>query len=83
MGWIIRVHGFDSQQGLEIFLFTTVSRPTMRPTQTPIQWIMGALFLGVQWPGHETDHSLPPMAEVKKAWSYTSTHLNVSSWHGP
>jgi hypothetical protein len=52
MGWTIRVLGFDSQQGLEIFLFTTVSRMAMGLTQPPIQWV-----LGVKWPGREADHS--------------------------
>jgi len=33
----------------------------------------GALFLGVKRPGHEADHSPPSSAEVKNAWSYTST----------
>jgi len=27
----------------------------------------------VKRPGHEDDHSLPSNAEVKNAWSYTST----------
>jgi hypothetical protein len=27
----------------------------------------------VKWLGHETDHSPPSNAEVKNAWSYTST----------
>jgi hypothetical protein len=43
------------------------------PTQPPIQWVPGALFLGVKRPGRETDHSLPSGAEVKNEWSYTST----------
>jgi hypothetical protein len=32
-----------------------------------------SLSLGVKWPGHEADHSPPFSAEVKNAWSYTST----------
>jgi hypothetical protein len=31
MGWMIRVLGFNSQQELGIFLFTTVSRMDLRP----------------------------------------------------
>jgi hypothetical protein len=30
-------------------------------------------FPGVEWPGHEADHSPPSSAKVKNAWSYTST----------
>jgi hypothetical protein len=46
----------------------------MGPTQCPIQWVPGALPLGVKRPGHETDHSPPSRADVKNAWSYTSTY---------
>jgi hypothetical protein len=65
--------GFESQQGLRIFLFTTASRPALGPTQPPIQWVPGALSLGVKRSGREADHSPPSSAEVKNAWSYTST----------
>jgi hypothetical protein len=33
----------------------------------------GALSLGIKRPGREADHSPPSSAEVKNAWSYTST----------
>jgi hypothetical protein len=65
--------GFESRQGLGIFLFTTASRQALGPTQPPIQWVPGALSLGVKRPGREADHSPPSSAEVKNAWSYTST----------
>jgi hypothetical protein len=54
------------------FIFTTVSRPVLGPTQPPIQRVPGALFLRVKRPGREADHSSPSNAEVKNAWSYTS-----------
>jgi hypothetical protein len=54
-GWMIG--GFYSRQGLGTFFFTTASRPVLGPTQPPIQWVPGALFLGVKRPGCETDHS--------------------------
>jgi hypothetical protein len=73
MGWTIGVLGFDSRRGLEIFLFTTASRTALGPTQPPIQWVSGALSLGVKRSGHEADHSPPSSAEVKNSWSYTST----------
>jgi hypothetical protein len=63
---MIRVLGFDSQQGLGIVLFTTVSRMVQRSTQPPIQWVPGALSLGVKQLGHEADHSPPSSAEVKE-----------------
>jgi hypothetical protein len=36
------------------------------PTQPPIQWLLGARFLGVKRPGYEAEHSPPASAEVKK-----------------
>jgi hypothetical protein len=64
---------FDSRRGLEIFLFTTASRTALGHTQPSIQGKPGALSLGVKRPGREVDHSPPSGAEVKNAWSYTST----------
>jgi hypothetical protein len=55
------------------FLFTTAFGMALGPTQPPIQWVPGALSLGVKWPGCETDHSPPSSAKVKNTWSYTST----------
>jgi hypothetical protein len=65
------IGGFESRQGLGIFLFITTSRPALGPTQ-PVQWVPGALSLGVKRPGRE-DHSPPSSAEVKNARSYTFT----------
>jgi hypothetical protein len=66
MGWTIGVLGFDSRRGLGIFLFTTAPRTALGPSQPPIQWIPGALSLGVKRPGCEADSSPPPSAEVKE-----------------
>jgi hypothetical protein len=49
-----------------IFLFTTASGMALGPTQPPIRWVPGALFLGVKRLGHEADHSPPSSAEVKE-----------------
>jgi hypothetical protein len=73
MGWIIGVLGLDSWQGLRIFLFTTMSRPNLGPTQPLIQWVLETLSLGVKQLGCEADHSLPSSAKVKNIWSYTFT----------
>jgi hypothetical protein len=62
---------FNMLQG--IFVFTTVSRPILGPTPSPIQLVPGAPSLGVKRPGCEADHSPPSSAELKNAWSYTST----------
>jgi hypothetical protein len=43
-------------------------------TQSPIQWVPGALSVLVNRLKSEADHSPPSSAEVKNAWIYTSTH---------
>jgi hypothetical protein len=77
--------GFEFWQGLGISLFTTMSRPTLELTQLPIQRGPGTFSLGVKQLGHGADHSLPPSAKVKNAWSCTFTpticlHGVVLSW---
>jgi hypothetical protein len=64
--------GFESRQGLGIFLFTTASKLALGPTQPPTQWVPAALYLGVKRLGRESNHSHPSSTEVKNAWSYTS-----------
>jgi hypothetical protein len=64
--------GFESREGLRIFLFTTVFRRALGPIQPPIQSIPWALSLGVKRLGHEADHSPLSSADIKNAWSYTS-----------
>jgi hypothetical protein len=48
------------------FLFPTASRQAVGPAQPPIQWVPGALSLGVKRKGREAEHSPPASAEVKK-----------------
>jgi hypothetical protein len=74
--------GFDSRRRLEIFLFTTASRTALGPTQPPIQWVQGALSLGVKLAGCEVDHSPPSSAEVKE-WVELYLHSpNTPLWRG-
>jgi hypothetical protein len=63
----------SSAGGVKNFLFSASSRQALRDTQTPIQWVSGALSPGVKRPRREADHSLATSAEVKKMWIYTST----------
>jgi hypothetical protein len=51
---------------LVLFVLFSSSRPVVRPTRPPFQWVPGALSLGVKRPGPEADHSPPTSAEVKK-----------------
>jgi len=41
--------------------------------QPPIQWVRGAVSLGVKRRGCEADHSPPYSAEVYNEWRYAST----------
>jgi hypothetical protein len=72
----------DSRRGLGIFPFTTASRTALGPTQPPIQWIPGALSLGVKRPGREADHSSPSSAEVRECVELYLHSSNTPSWRG-
>jgi hypothetical protein len=59
------------------YRLTTATRIFFFATQPPMQWVSGALSLGVEWPDREAEHSPPSSAQVKNAWSYTSTSSYV------
>jgi hypothetical protein len=81
-GWTIGVLGFDFRWGLGIFLFTTASKTALGPIQPPIQWVTGALSLGVKRPGREANHSLPSSAKVKECVELYLHSPNTPSWRG-
>jgi hypothetical protein len=56
--------GFESRQGLRIFLFITVSRLVLEPTQPPIQWVPGNPSLGVKRLSREAKHHLVPRSRM-------------------
>jgi hypothetical protein len=68
-------------EGLGIFLFTTVFRTALEPTQPSIQWVTGVLSLGVKQPGREADHSTPCSAEVKEWVELYFCSPSTPSWH--
>jgi hypothetical protein len=41
LGYSLDDRGFESWQGLGIFLFSIASKPALEPTQHPIQWVSG------------------------------------------
>jgi hypothetical protein len=48
----------------------------------PIQWVPGALSLGVNRPGREAGHSPPSSAEVKERVELSFPIPNTPSWRG-
>jgi hypothetical protein len=54
--------------------FSYLSRPSLEPTQPPIQWVPGLFPPGVKRPGRGVDHPLL-VPRLKKELSYTSTPL--------
>jgi len=61
------------------------SSPPLCPDRTgahkpPTQRIPGAITPGLKRPGHDSHVSSPSSAEVKTAWSYTSTSPYVMAW---
>jgi hypothetical protein len=66
IGWTTEVTEFNSGKGKEIFLFSVTSRPTLGPTQLPIQWVPGIVFPEVKRYETEADHSPLSSAEVKE-----------------
>jgi hypothetical protein len=73
--------GFDSRREQRVFLFATASRPALGHIQ-PTNSVPGTLSSGVELWGSETDHSPTSSAEVKNAWSYTSTPSYVfMTWY--
>jgi len=63
--------GFDSRQGLGLFLWDTASRQALGPTQPPIQCVPRVHFPAIKRQNSEADHS-PPYVKVKSVWRYTS-----------
>jgi hypothetical protein len=57
-------------------LFTLASRMVLRS----VHLVPGFLTLWVNQPGREDDHSLLSIANIKNAWSYTSTPLLTTGW---
>jgi hypothetical protein len=57
-----------------------MSRPTVGPTQTPVQWVPGALSPGLKRQGSKADHSPQYNAELKNGGAIPALH-NTSSWN--
>jgi hypothetical protein len=73
---------FDCRLGLGIFLYTTAYSTALEPTQPLIQWVPGALFLGVKRSVHEADQLPPSSAEVEERVELYLHSPNTLSWRG-
>ena len=62
--------GFDYRLEATDFLFSEMSRPTLGPTQHPIQWVP-RLFPGSNRLESEVNHLPSSSADVKNEWSHT------------
>jgi hypothetical protein len=69
----VRGNGTSIPSGGKDFLFSTASRPALRPTQPPSQWVSRTLFLGIKRPGNEAHHLTSSSATVTNALRYTTT----------
>jgi hypothetical protein len=82
---IVTGYGLDDQMIrvsflLGIFIFSTMSRLALGPTQP--QWVPGPLSLGVKRLGCEADHSPPSSAKVKECMEPYLHSSNTSPWYG-
>jgi len=74
VGWTVGVQ-LSTRAMTGIFIFTTVFRTTLGPTETPLHLVLEAIItLGVKRLGREADHSPPSSAEVKNTSNCTFIH---------
>jgi hypothetical protein len=72
---------FDPRQEQRIFPLTSMSRPALRPTQPPVQWVLGVLFPGVKR-GRDVTLTTHPLLVPwsKMSRSYTSSTPQAPPW---
>jgi hypothetical protein len=68
-------YGSISGGGREFFL--SLPRPDHSGAHLTSYPMGTGVSLGVKRPGRETDYSPPSTAEIKNAWSYTSTPIRI------
>jgi hypothetical protein len=80
--YVLTLQGSIPSGDWEFFFFATASRLDLETTQTLIQWVPGALSLGVKRTGSEADHSPPSRTEVKECVELYLHFPNTPSWRG-
>jgi hypothetical protein len=74
MHWMARVQ-FPAEARL---LLPTVSRPALRATQSPIQWVLEALSPRVKQPECEASHSL--LLVLRSSYTSTPQHIFMNQF---
>jgi len=59
--------------GQKILFVSKISRLAVGPTLPPIQWVQGAIALGINGQAHQAYHTFSFRVVVKNQWSYSST----------
>jgi hypothetical protein len=73
--------GFDPRQRQRIFLLAPASRPALRPTQPPIQWVPEVLSPGVKRGRGVTLTTHPYLVpRLRMSRSYTSSPPQAPPW---
>jgi hypothetical protein len=67
--WVMEGTVLDSWQGQQGSLFSIASRPALRSTQPPTQWVTGAVSPGIRRQWRESDPSLSSNTEVRNGGS--------------
>ena len=65
----------------KIFLVFLVSRLALGPTQLSVEWVAGAISLGVKWLEQGFGHICPSNSEVMNDWQYSSIPIFLHGMH--
>jgi hypothetical protein len=79
LGLVPDVEGSIHSKG-KFFLNFTAPRPTLGPTQPPIEWVSEANYTERKLPGLEAEHSPPSRSEVTNGAALTPP-ARLSSCH--
>jgi hypothetical protein len=76
--WMTGGSGFEPRQRQRIFTVASVSRPALRPTHPPEQWVLGVIFGGGGIrPGLDPDYSSHLVLRSRMSRSYISSPCSL------
>jgi hypothetical protein len=76
----LRNEGLIPGRGKRYILFSIAFRPAMVPTELSMQWVQGAVSLGIKLQGCQSDISPSSSTEAKNGGDI-SPLPHTSSWH--